>query len=230
MPTQNIRTEFEKSLKTLQEEVLVLGSMVSEAIKLSVEALKTRDEKLAQQVIADESKINTLRYNIENACITTIAQQQPVARDLRMVIAVLNIIPDLERMGDHAAGIAKIAIEMQDQPPLKPLVDIPRMADTCRDMLSQSLNAFLAKDVGWAAKIMEMDQTLDELHVQVFRELISFMIEDPSKIGRAMYLIFVSHNLERIGDRVENICERVTFLNTGRIEESPKNSVLTSKI
>lgn len=230
MTQHNIRVEFEQSLKAIRDDVLLMGSMVGEAIRLSIKALKDRDENLARQVIADDTRINEMRYKIEQNCMMTIAKQQPVARDLRLVVGVLNILPDLERMGDHAAGIAKIAIEMLDAPPLKPLIDIPRMADICRDMLSQSLNAFLAKDVGWADQIIVMDEQIDELHVQILRELVTFMVEDPHKIARGMYLIFVSHNLERIGDRVENICERINFINTGTMEESPTKPTLSSKV
>lgn len=228
MATPSVRTEFDRSLNQLKEDMLLMGSMVSEAIKLSVQALKNYDEKLARQVVTDDNKINDMRYYIEQKCITIIAKQQPVARDLRMIVAVMSVLPDLERMGDHAAGIAKIAIEMQGQPPLKPLVDIPRMAEISRDMLSQSLNAFLARDLGWAAQIIEMDSQLDELHIQILRELLTFMAEDPATITRGMYLIFVSHNLERIGDRVENICERIHFLDTGKLEETPKEPTLLS--
>ena len=228
MTASTIRTEFEQELESLNEKVLRLGSMVGTAIKLSMQALEKRDEKLARQVIADDQIINKLRYKIEADCLATIAKQQPVASDLRFIIAVMTIVPDLERMGDHAAGIAKIAVEMGNHPPLKPQVDLPRMAVLAQDMLNQSMHAFNIGQDSRAHEIIAMDDEIDALYANVFRELVTFMAKDPETVSRAMYLLFVGHNLERIGDRVTNICERVMFRVSGVVEETPSDPDIVS--
>jgi len=213
------RETFDRHLRELQDDVLVMGSMVEKAIGRSMEALKKRDLELAQQVIADDIKINQKRFEIENQCIELIIGQQPMASDLRIIVAVLNIIIDLERIGDHAEGNAKIAVMIGDEPPLKPLIDLPRMADKTRDMLRRSLDAFVNHDAEDAATICGEDDEVDQLYDQVFRELLTFMAEDPRTITRATRLIWVAHNLERSADRVTNICERVIFLVTGKMQE-----------
>ncbi len=214
-----IRTTFHERLREIQDEVLIMGSMVEKAIGRSVEALKKRDLKLAEQVIEDDRKINQKRFAIEESCVTIIATQQPMAGDLRIIITVLNLIIELERMGDYAEGIASIALKIGDEPPLKPLIDIPRMAEKARDMLRRSLETFLNRDAEEAMRIIAEDDEVDCLYDQVFRELLVFMMEDPRTITRATLLIWVSHNLERIADRVTNICERVIFTVTGKMEE-----------
>ena len=213
------RESFDRHLNELQGEVLILGSMVDKAIDRSMEALKKRDLELARQVIADDLKINQKRFDTEEKCIELIVTQQPVASDLRVIVAVLNIIIDLERIGDHAEGIANIALMLGDEPPLKPLVDLPRMAEKARDMLRRSLDAFISRDAKAARKISVEDDDVDNLYDQVFRELLTFMMENPRTITRATRLIWVAHNLERSADRVTNICERVVFVVTGKIEE-----------
>ena len=213
------RESFEHNLREVQDEVLVLGSMVGKAIARSMKALKERDLELAKQVVADDAKINNKRLYIEEKCIELIVTQQPVASDLRVIIAVLNIIIDLERMGDHAEGTAKIALMIGDEPPLKPLVDLPRMAEKTEDMLHRSLDAFIKRDAKAAMKISAEDDEVDDLYTQVYRELITFMLEDPRTITRATRLIWVAHNLERSADRVTNVCERVVFMITGKMKE-----------
>ncbi len=213
------REQFTRELQGVQEEMLAMSSMVEEAITRSVNALKSRDPALAQSVIDGDAKINKQRFNIEEACLLLIATQQPIASDLRIVAAVLNVITDLERMGDHAEGIAKIAILIGDEPPLKPLIDIPRMSDITCDMLHRSLDAFMSRDAKSARQIAEEDDTVDQLYEQVYRELLTFMMADPGTINRATHLLWVAHNLERIADRVTNICERVVFLTTGKMQE-----------
>jgi phosphate transport system protein len=193
--------------------------MVEKAIYRSMEALKNRDLELAQRVIADDSEIDRKRYDIEEKCIELIVTQQPVASDLRIIVAVLNIIIDLERIGDHAEGIAKIAIMIGKEPPLKPLIDLPRMAQKTGEMLRRSLDAFINRDADAAREIVTEDDEIDSLYDQVFRELLTFMAEDPRTITRATRLIWVAHNLERSADRVTNICERVVFVITGKMEE-----------
>jgi phosphate transport system protein len=213
------RTTFHKRLREIQDDVLAMGSMVSKATLRSIDALKNRDLDLAQQVITDDKKINQKRFEIEEKCVELIATQQPMASDLRIILAVLNIISEVERIGDYAEGIAKIAIMIGDEPPLKPLIDIPRMAEQTVAMLRRSLDAFVNRDAEAAKKISAEDDAVDQLYDQVFRELLTFMAEDPKTITRATRLIWVAHNLERSADRTTNICERVVFVVTGKMEE-----------
>ena len=213
------RAAFHKKLREIQDNVLAMGSMVSKAISRSVEALKNRDLELARQVIDDDKKIDSKRYEIEEKCVELIATQQPMAGDLRIILAVLNILSEVERIGDYGEGIAKIAIMIGNEPPLKPLIDIPRMADQTVDMLRRSLDAFVNRDAEAARKISDEDDAIDHLYDQVFRELLIFMAEDPKTITRATRLIWVAHNLERAADRITNICERVVFVVTGKMEE-----------
>lgn len=214
-----IRTTFHKKLREIQDEVLVMGSMVEKAITSSVKALRGRELALARQVVTDDLKVNQKRFEIEEKCIQLVATQQPMASDLRTIISVLNIISEIERIGDHAEGIAKIVLMIGDEPPLKPLIDIPRMAEKTTDMLHRSLDAFVKGDADAARKIATEDDEVDNLYDQVFRELLTFMAEDPKTITRATRLIWVAHNLERSADRVTNICERVVYMVTGKMEE-----------
>lgn len=214
-----IRTGFHKKLREIQDDILVMGSMAEKAIFHSVQTLKDREVVMAKQIIADDVKINRKRFEIEEKCIQLIATQQPMASDLRTIICVLNIITELERIGDYAEGIAKIVVMIGDEPPLKPLIDIPRMADKTVQMLRRSLDAFVNRDADAAKQVVAEDDEVDNLYNQVFRELLTFMIEDPKTITRATRLIWVAHNLERSADRVTNICERVVFLVTGKMEE-----------
>jgi phosphate transport system protein len=213
------RTAFERQLAEIQEDMLVLAHMVETAIERGIQALRNRDAELAHQIIADDLKINRKRYETEEKCLELMATQQPLASDLRTIVAVLFIIVDLERMGDHAEGIAKIALMLADEPPLKPYIDIPRMAQIAIDMLMGSLEAFKHRDAARARAICDEDDEVDGLHDQVYRELLTFMLQDPRTIQRATYLTWVAHNLERIADRVTNICERVVYLVEGKIEE-----------
>ncbi len=214
-----IRTTFHKKLREIQDDVLAMGSMAEKAAAASVKALKERDVAKARQVVADDPKINRKRFDIEEKCVQLIATQQPMASDLRAIICVLNIITDIERIGDHAEGIAKIVVMIGDEPPLKPLIDIPRMAEKVNDMLHHSLDALINRDAAAARKIAAEDDEVDQLYDQVFRELLTFMAEDPKTITRATRLIWVAHNLERSADRVTNICERVVYMVTGKMEE-----------
>jgi phosphate transport system protein len=214
-----IRTTFHKKLREIQDEVLVMGSMVEKALMSSVKALKERDLELAQRVVTDDIKVNKKRFEIEEKCIQLIATQQPMASDLRTIISALNIVSEVERIGDHAEGIAKIVLMIGDEPPLKPLIDIPRMTEKTVDMLHRSLDTFVKGEADTARKIVAEDDEVDNLYDQVFRELLTFMAEDPKTITRATRLIWVAHNLERSADRVTNICERVVYMVTGKMEE-----------
>ena len=211
------RTDFDRSLQQIQDELLVLGSMVEKSIDRSVMALKNRDLPLSKTVIDDDDLIDDLRNKIEEKCISVIATQNPMAGDLRTVISVLYIAEELERMGDYAEGIAKISLSIGKEPMLKPLVDIPRMAEKSSKMLSRSLDALVNRDEQLAIQVCRDDNEVDELYNQVYRELLTFMISDPKTIERATYLLWVSHNIERIADRATNISERVLYLITGKI-------------
>ncbi|MSQ26818.1 MAG: phosphate signaling complex protein PhoU [Dehalococcoidia bacterium] len=212
--------ELDRRLRELQTDVLLMGSMVEKAIERSVDALKRRDLETSRQIIEQDTQIDHKRFEIEEKCIEVIATQEPVARDLRQIVAVLNIIVDLERMADHAEGIAKITLLLGDHPPLKPLIDIPRMADLACDMLRRSLDALVTLDQEAARRICADDDEVDALYDQVYRELLTFMITDPKTIDRATYLLWTAHNLERIADRSTNIAERVIFLVTGKMENT----------
>ena len=219
MSTLHTRGTLERELEHVRSEILRMGSLVENAIERSVQALKNRDADLAQQVINDDDAINQLRYDIEERCLELIATQQPAASDLRMVIAATHIAVELERMADHAEGTAEITKRIYQEPPLKPLIDIPIMAQIARSMLHSALDAFVAHDAEAAQKVALRDDEMDALYQQIFRELLTYMLEDPRTISRATYLLWVAHNLERIGDRATNICERIVFMTTGKLEE-----------
>jgi phosphate transport system protein len=214
-----IRTHFEQQLRELQDETLVLGSMVDSAIAAAVDALKRRDLEASARIIDEDSLIDRKRWEIEQHSILLIATQQPTASDLRCIYAIANIITDLERMADHAEGIAKISLMIGDKPLPKPLVDIPRMSEFGRSMLRRSLDTFVNRDAETAKAIAQEDDLIDALYDQVYRELLTIMIENPRVITVATYLLWAAHNLERIADRVTNICERVVYTVTGRMEE-----------
>ena len=197
-----------------------MAGMVESAITQSIEALRLRDVALARRIIENDAAINRRRYDIEERCIELISLQAPLASDLRTIISVLHITVDLERMADHAEGIAKIALMLADEPPIKPLIDIPRMAEIAIEMLHGSVEAFKLRDTRRALEIINMDDTVDALYEQVYHELLMFMIKDPHVTQRGTYLIWVAHNLERCADRSTNICERVIFLVEGRVPEN----------
>ncbi len=218
-----IRKTFENELRELKDDILVLGSMVEQAILASVEALKKRDIEAAKNILKADRDINKKRFEIENQLMILIATQQPMAHDLRLLASSMEIISELERMGDYAKGIANINIRMGDQPLLKPLIDIPRMAQKGVDMLHRALTAFVNEDVEVANALPIEDDEVDALYNQVYRELMTYVIADPKSIERANWLLWVAHNLERVADRVTNICERTIFIATGELGEI-KNS------
>jgi phosphate transport system protein len=213
------RATFEAELTTLKERLLLLGTMVADAQRKAVRALAERDEELAREVIAADQNVNHLQHEVEEECVVLIAQQQPVARDLRLIMSVSHIALDLERMGDHAKGIAILALRLSDQPLLKPLIDVPRMAEIGRDMLLGQLRAFMEQDVEAARRLAERDAEVDQLNDQVFRELLMIMMNDQRTITRATYLLWVSHNLERYADRTTNIGERTIFVANSNVVE-----------
>lgn len=213
------RETFDEQLKALEQDVLDMGRRVDQAIDLSIEALAKRDIELSRRVIREDEAINQAQHDIEEHCLVLIATQQPLARDLRVIFAIANIATELERMADHAKGIGEVGVMMGPREPLKPLVDIPRMAAKARWLLEQELEAFVNRDVELARSLGREDDEVDGLYDQVFRELLIFMMDDPRTISRATYLLWVAHNLERIADRAINIGERVVFLVRGEVEE-----------
>ncbi|MBI4308591.1 MAG: phosphate signaling complex protein PhoU [Chloroflexi bacterium] len=213
------RTGLEKHLRELKNELLEMGSMVEKAIARAVEALKKRDIEASRQIVEDDVKINQKRFDLEEKCIELIATQQPMARDLREIVSVLHMTVDLERMADHAEGIARINIRMGDEPLLKPLIDIPRMAQKGIEMTHRALQDFIDLNVEDARAVCQADDEVDALYDQVYRELLTYMLQDPRTIQRATYLLWVSHDLERIADRATNIAERVVFTATGKMDE-----------
>ena len=213
------REVYHKALKDLQDEVLKMGEMVADAIRKTVEALRKKDINTSKEIIKNDLLINKKRFDIEEQCISLIATQQPMGVDLRVLTSILSIITDLERMGDHAEGIAKITLLIGDEPLVKPLIDIPRMADIGLSMLDKCLKAFVDRDAEAARLVCNEDDQVDALHDQIYRELLLLMIQDPKISHQATYLTWVSHNLERIADRVTNIAERVVFMVTGKMEE-----------
>jgi phosphate transport system protein len=214
-----LRKTFESEIQQVKDDVLLLGSMVEKALLDSVEALKKRDFKAAEKVFAEDLEINKKRFEIENKLMILIATQQPMAHDLRLLASTMEIISELERMGDYAKGIANINIRMGDAPLLKPLIDVPRMAQIGADMLHRSLTAFVNEDIETAKSIPIEDDEVDALYNQVYHELMMFIIQDPKTIERANWLLWVAHNLERFADRVTNICERTVFIVTGEMKE-----------
>jgi phosphate transport system protein len=213
------RASLDRDLRSLKDDLLRMGSLLDHAIEQSMRALANRDLDLARRVVADDANVNDLRFQIEDDCVALIATQQPAAGDLRAIVAALSIASDLERMADHAAGIAKTVIRMGDEPLLKPLIDLPRMAAQCRQMLRTALDTYVARDADAAHRLAAEDDVIDSLYQQIFRELLTFMLEDPRTTTRALYLLFTAHNLERIGDRVTNIAERVIFMTSGELKE-----------
>jgi len=219
------RADFEMNLTLVQEETIQLSSMVEKAIYKSVDSLKKRDVEASQQVIDEDDLIDLKQEALEERCIELIALESPIAGDLRILISAMMIANELERMGDYAEGIAKISVSMGNLPPLKPLIDIPRMAEKSVIMLRNSTQAFISRDVDLARNVVGSDDEVDDLYNQVYRELLTYMLEEPGSIQRATYLLWVAHDLERVADRATNIAERVIYLVTGQLV---RNSALTN--
>ena len=219
------RTNFHRELQHLQDEVLVLGSMVEKATLRAIDALRDRDLATAHAIEAEDMLLNRKRFEIEEAALLLMATQQPMASDLRRLAAIVHIVTDLERMGDYAAGIARICVQIGDQPLIKPLIDLPRMAEKATSMLRRALDALVEHDVAAAEAIAAEDDEVDALYQQVYRELLMIMLSNPRTIDQATHLLWVAHNLERVADRVQNICERVVFVSTGRMQEFSRGAL-----
>lgn len=213
------REAYHKALKEAQDELGAMASLVAAAIKNSMNALKARDIEASKLVVRNDIHINKKRFDIEEKCIRLIATQQPMAVDLRTLAAIINIITDLERIGDHAEGIAKISISIGNEPLVKPLVDMPVMADKALSMLTRCMQAFMDRNAEAAKKICDEDDEVDALYDTIYNDLVLLMIENPKMIKDATYLIWAAHNIERMADRVTNIAERVVYMVTGKMEE-----------
>ncbi len=217
------RTVFTNDLRELLNEVMILGSMVERAIDEAIVALRDQDVDRARAVISGDDEINRRRWQLEEESLRLMALQAPMAGDLRRIAAVMHVATDLERMADHAEGISHLVIRTADEPLLKPLLDIPRMATIARKMLLDAVEAFVEDDAVAARAIAERDDEVDLLYDQIYHELLTYMLADPTTISRATHLLWAAHNIERVGDRVTNICERVVFVVTGSIEELNRN-------
>jgi len=209
------RKSFHEQLDELQQDVLTMGTMVEQAIFNAVKSLKARDESLAQQVIDGDDTIDDFQVRIEDDCIRLLALQQPMASDLRVISAVLKIANDLERIADHATDVSKVTIRISGQPLIKPLIDIPRMAEITQKMLRISLDAFIRRDDSEVEQLIDCDHEVDSLYNQIFRELLTFMLEDPRMIRQATHLLFVGRHLERMADYCTNLGEAVYFMVKG---------------
>ena len=213
------RERFEQELGHLQEQVLALGTMAERAVRTSVEALARQDLATARKIIDDDHIINEQRFELENEILTIIATQQPLAGDLRKLASMLELVGELERIADYAKGIANVAVMIGSEPLVKPLVDIPRMAELSCGMLHRALEAFARWDVDLARSVPKEDEEVDVFYDRIYRDLIAVIVKDPRTIDQAIRLSWVAHNLERVADRVSNLCERVVFAVHGRMEE-----------
>jgi phosphate transport system protein len=213
------REAYHKALRDLEGELQQMAMMVGAAVRESMEALKGRDLETSKRIVHNDIQVNRKRFEIEERCIRIIATQQPMAVDLRILAAIINIITDLERIGDHAEGTAKISLAIGDAPLVKPLVDLPKMAEKAVSMLERCMKAFLDRDIETARKICNEDDEVDAYYDEIYKDLVLLMIENPKLIKDATYLIWTAHNIERVADRVTNIAERVVYMVTGKMEE-----------
>ena len=217
MESSSPRRLLDERFDAVQNDLLRMSQLVAQAVDLSVRAWRGRDRALAEKVVAGDAELNRMRYEVEESCLALIATQQPAAGDLRAILAMDSIAVELERMGDHAEGIAKIVLRMGDESPIQPLTEIPAMAELCRTMLAESLQTFVGRDPKAARRVGEQDDEIDRLYRQMFERVVAAMAKDPSIVERGTYLLWIAHNLERIGDRITNISERVIFMTTGQI-------------
>lgn len=214
------RTAFENDLNKLQEDILSLGSMVEEALLEAVDQLKRRDIPASKQLVAQDKVIDAKRYAIEADALMLIATQQPMAKDMRLIAASLFIANELERIGDYAKSLGRVNIRIGDEPLMKPLIDIPRMAQIGQQMVHGALDAFVTNNLALADAVIAQDEIVDDLYDQIYAELMTLIMQDTSKIRQANLLLMAAHNLERAADRATNICERVIYSVTGELKDS----------
>lgn len=219
MSTISPRETLDRAIEELLNEVLVQGSMVEKALKESVVALLNRDVEAGKIIYDQDRQINKKHFEIEESVITVIATQQPMARDLRLLTAILEVTTELERMGDYAKGIARITVRLGQESLLKPISEITPMAEVCVDLLHRAVQAFVEKDAEAARVIPKEDDKVDAYYNRIYRDLMTQMIADPSTVDQANHLLWVAHNLERVADRVTNVCERIVFVVTGELLE-----------
>ncbi len=218
------RETLDRRIRHLLDEILIMDSMVEQATLQAVAALKARDVDAARIIYAGDAQINAKRFELENETMVVLATQQPVmAHDLRLLASILEVTGELERIGDYAKGIARITLIVGSQPPIKPLIDIPRMSEIAIEMLHRAVSAFVRGDAEEARQIPAMDDEVDALYNTVYRDLTAIVIQDPGAIDRANYLMWAAHNLERMADRVTNICERTIYIVTGELKELEKS-------
>jgi phosphate transport system protein len=227
MPAEHTDKRYEEDLKKLREDILYMGGLVEDQIQKAVNSLVERDSPLAEVIIERDHEVNRLDVDIDDLCIRLLALHQPAGKDLRFITTGLKITTDLERIGDMAVNVCERALELNQEPQLKPYIDIPRMAQITQRMIRESLDAFVREDTDLALKVCKADQEVDDLNSQIFRETVSFMIEDPHTIGRAMKVSFISKYLERIADHATNIAEMVIFMVKGKsirhVKELPQS-------
>lgn len=214
-----LREGFDKRISGLKDKVFQMGNMVDSLISESMEALLNQDLEAAAQIEKKDDKIDKLEMEIEGECMNLLTLQQPLAGDLRLIAAALKIITDLERMGDHAVNVAHVTLEIGKEPFIKPLIDIPKMADYCRNMIEESLDAFENADVEKAKKVAEMDEEVDKLYDRVFEDVINIIADNRELLKQGSKLLFIARYLERIADHTTNICERIIYMVTGVYKE-----------
>jgi phosphate transport system protein len=207
---------YERELQELKEKVLLLGGTVELMIASSMKSLLTRDSDLAKSVIASDPRVDAMELEIDHLCLSLLALRQPAASDLRFIATALKIVTDLERIGDLTVNIAERAAELNTEPPLKPYIDIPRMASKVAGMVHQALDAFVNRNSALAREVLGEDDDVDRLNVQLFRELLTYMIEEPKNVARALRITFIAKYLERIADHATNIAQMVIFLCEGQ--------------
>jgi phosphate transport system protein len=227
--TKHTDRMFEAELTELRQKLLTLGGLVEQAIARSVRSLVERETSIAEAVIADDRRVNRLEVDIDDLALRLLALRQPAASDLRFITLALKVVTDLERIGDLAVNVAERAIALNAEPPLKPFIDVPRMAEIAQAMLKDALDAFVAGDASIARQVLSRDSEVDELYHQIFRELLSFMIQDPKTTTRAMAVLFVAKHLERIADHATNVAEMVIFFVEGRDVRHPGSRGVTSE-
>ena len=215
-PADRVVRHFQEELEQLKRRLLEMGGLAEEQVRVAIKALVDRDETLIERGITGDGPVNAMHIEIDDRCFTLLALFQPMAADLRAIVAAVKINTDLERVGDLAVNIAEAAERYIERPPVKKLIDIPRMAGIAQRMLRDALDAFVRRDVDLAQHVLDEDDTLDELKTQIFRELLTYMLQDPTTIEPALDLILISRHLERIGDHATNIAEDVIFIVSAR--------------
>jgi phosphate transport system protein len=220
--TEHTSRHYEQELRDLKEKILLIGGRVEEMIASAMTSLTARDPDLARKVIESDTLVDAAELEVDHLCLNILALRQPTASDLRFITTALKIVTDLERIGDLAVNTAERSIELAQEPPLKPYIDIPRMSAAVSTMVGEALDAFVGRDPDKARKVLASDDAVDQLNVQLFRELLTYMIEEPKNVSRALRITFIAKYLERIGDHATNIAQMVIFMTEGRDVRHPR--------